>query len=118
MRLKEFKEIIKKAEPLLADGTIDVTSYRLFILKKLPLEHADEARLTDIFSQTTINLLIEQGQKIINTGHGESFILGGESVNFSDYRDRYLEIFSIWQKNKWIKIEEQPDGNIKIILNC
>lgn len=116
MRIEEFKNTVRKVEPLLKDNTISIASYRLFILKELPAEHANEEKLFDIFTESSIALLIEQGEEIINTGFGESLIMGGESVDFSDYRDRYLEIFSIWQKRDWVEITEQPNGKIKIKL--
>ncbi|MET4726750.1 hypothetical protein ABIE09_000521 [Lysobacter enzymogenes] len=117
MNIEEFKSFIKKTEPLVADGTIDVATYRLFILNNLPEDHADEDSLFDIFSPSSVATILEQGEKIINTGHGESFILGGTPVDFGSFRDRYLEIFATWQRKNWINITKTGPNEIKAEVN-
>ena len=113
MNTQEFKIFIKRMGPLLEDETINAASYKLSILKEPPPEHLDEDRLLDVFPELTATLLIEQGTEIINTDPGESFIIGRDPVEFSDYRDHYMEIFLAWEKNDWINIIRKPDGNIE-----
>lgn len=114
MNMQEFKDFIKKLEQLLAHDGIDEVSYKLFILRSLPEEHKNEASLSDIFSKSSINLLIEDGEQIINIGRGDSYIIGGDPVDFTDFRERYIEIFKEWEVRGWIKIDRNSDGAIKI----
>lgn len=119
MNIDEFKNELSKLETLCENDTIPQSFLEEFILTNLPLWNTGNKKPTEIFSRATISMLLERGTMQLEAMHsgGVGFIRDGKFIDLSHYAEIYFSIFSTWQANKWLTMENPAPEKFTINLH-
>ncbi|MFQ6311619.1 hypothetical protein [Lysobacter capsici] len=119
MNIDEFKNELSELETLCENDTIPQSFLEEFILTNLPLWNIENNKPTEIFSRATISMLLERGTMQLESMHSGrvGFIRDGKFIDLSHYAKIYFSIFSAWQANNWLTMENPAPEKFIISLH-